>query len=82
MISSVLWECLKSETTCHSERPKGVKNPSDPEPKGSGSLETLRLAQGDINAFILEVRCSLFCRRESMLRIGDRIESATLYYYL
>jgi hypothetical protein len=45
-------------TPVRCERPSGAKNPSDFEPKGPKSLETLHFVQGDINYFVPEARNS------------------------
>src|SRR6266511_3014153 len=64
---SKIRECLRSETTCHSERPTGAtlaparsagENPSSFELFGSKLLETLHFVQGDIIFFVFEVRQS------------------------
>jgi len=43
-------------TPVRCERLQGAKNPSEFEPKGSNSLETLHFVQGDINSFVSEAR--------------------------
>ena len=60
-------EYLRLDTTCHSERPSGAKNPSGIEPFGSIPLETLHspalrsgasVVQGDMTFFVFKVRYS------------------------
>ena len=73
--------CPRSETTCHSERPTGAKNPSSFELFGSKLLETLHFVQGDIIFFVFEVRQSPKLRVHGFLSNFHALKMFHLYNF-